>query len=81
MLNLIKRSKWNGEERNTQVEDVVVVKNENEPPTRWWLARIVQTYPGKDGLIRTVKITHLNREYVRPITKLGLLIPIEEQKT
>lgn len=80
LLGLIKRSKWNGEQRNTQVGDVVVVRNENEPPTRWWLARIVQTYPGKDGLVRTVKITHHNREYVRPITKLGLLIPIEEQK-
>lgn len=52
----------------------MVVNNKNDSHTRWWLARIVQTYPDKDGLVRTVKITHLNKEYMRPITKLGLLI-------
>lgn len=80
LLGLIRRTKWDGEQRNTQVGDVVIVKNESEPPTRWWLARVIQTFPGKDGLTRTVKLSRFGREYTRPITKLGLLIPIEEQK-
>lgn len=80
LLGLIRRTKWDGTDRNAKVGDIVVVKNENERPTSWWLARVRETYPGRDGLIRTVKLSYLGKDYVRPITKLGLLIPIEEQQ-
>lgn len=80
LLGLIRRTKWDGIDRNARVGDIVVVKSENERPTSWWLARIKETYPGRDGLIRTVRISYLGKEYVRPITKLGLLLPIEEQE-
>lgn len=79
LLGLIRRTKWDDDDRNTQVGDIVIVKVDNEPPARWWLARVKETYPGKDGLIRTVKITYQSKDYIRPITKLGLLIPVEEQ--
>lgn len=79
LLGLIRRTKWDEPDRNTRVGDIVIVKSDNEPPSLWWLARVKETYPGKDGLVRTVKLSHMGKDYVRPITKLGLLVPIEEQ--
>lgn len=79
LLGLIRRTKWDGPDRNAQVGDIVIVKSENDPPSSWWIARIKETYPGKDKLVRTVKISHQGKDYVRPVTKLGILIPIEDQ--
>lgn len=79
LLGLIRRTKWDGVNRNTKVGDIVIVKSENEPPSSWWLARVKETYPGRDGLVRIVKVSYNGKDYKRPITKLGLLIPIEEQ--
>lgn len=79
VLNLIHRTKWKGLQRNVEVGDVVIVKEDNTPPSRWWMARVVEVYPGSDGLVRTVKIRHRGNDYLRPIRKLGVLIPVSEQ--
>lgn len=68
LLGLIRRTKWDGSSRNVQVGDIVIVKNENEPPTQWWMGRIKETYPGKDGLVRTVKLNYQGKDFIRPIT-------------
>ena len=41
---------------NLQVGDVVIVKDIDTPRNRWKLARIVETYPENDGLVRKVKV-------------------------
>jgi len=38
------------------VDDVVIVKDDSLPRNRWPLARVVQTYPSDDGLVRKVKV-------------------------
>lgn len=43
------------------VGDLVLVKDANLPPLKWLIGRIVQVFPGKDKIIRNVRI----------ITKLG----------
>lgn len=73
-----------------QVNDLVVVKEDNVRPGEWKLGRIVKIFPGSDELVRSVivKIGYgydkhnkaITVEYKRPITKLGLLLSIEEQR-
>ncbi len=65
------RPKWMKKEKNLQVGDLVLVKEDNLPPTRWALGRITETHPGKDGLVRTVTLRGPKQTvFKRPITKL-----------
>ncbi|XP_041450115.1 uncharacterized protein LOC121404526 [Drosophila obscura] len=48
---LQERSKWRTPAKNLCVNDVVLVKDENLPPMRWPLARVVDVVKGKDGSI------------------------------
>lgn len=42
--------------RNLQVGDVVIVREDNTPPTQWPLARIIKMHAGKDGYVTVVKL-------------------------
>lgn len=70
---LFARTKWKGQQRNAAVDDVVLVRSENTPPTQWPMARISAVHPGDDGLVRTVDVVYKKNTYRRPITKLVLL--------
>ena len=50
------RQKWIRPRKNLQVEDVVIVKDADMPRNRWKLARVAETYPEDDGLVRKVKL-------------------------
>lgn len=80
LMTLTHRSKWNKMSRNIRINDLVVVKDDNATPTRWKFARVLETYPGIDGMVRSVKIQTSTGTYNRPITKLGVLISAEEQR-
>ena len=67
---LAQRRKWTVQRGNLIVGDVVLVQGENAPRGRWPLARVLETYTGKDGLVRSVKIQMKGRTFVRPIVKL-----------
>ena len=54
--------------------DVVLVYNENKPRLQWKLAQVEQLLPGKDGLVRSMKIKTENGITSRPITKHPLEI-------
>ena len=71
-------SKWATPTKNLQVGDVVCVRGQNLPPTKWPLARIVQVYPGKDGHTRVATVRTAQGTYRRPITKLVPLLTNEK---
>ncbi|CAG9114794.1 unnamed protein product [Plutella xylostella] len=50
------RSKWKTREQDLQTDMMVLIKEDNTPPLRWRLGRIVRTYPGKDGVSRVADI-------------------------
>ncbi|XP_055605396.1 uncharacterized protein LOC129753588 [Uranotaenia lowii] len=50
---------------------LVVLKDENLPPLRWKMARIQQTYPGSDGVVRVVKLKTAQEYIDRPVEKLS----------
>ena len=67
--------KWRRRRLNWTVGDLVLVKDELLPPTKWPLARILEIHPGKDGLVRVVKIRTSTKTSTRSI---GTLCPLPE---
>ncbi len=53
--------------------DIVLLKDSNTPPAAWALARVIETYPGKDGMVRAVRLRTPTGETIRPIVKIALL--------
>ena len=44
----------------------------------WPLARVTETHPGKDGIVRAVTVKLLLTTYKRPVTKLAIILRKEE---
>ena len=44
-------------------------------PTKWSLGRMMETYPGKDKLVRVVTIKTSQGMYKRPVSKVAVLVP------
>ncbi|XP_055910525.1 uncharacterized protein LOC129944888 [Eupeodes corollae] len=78
LTDLQRRTKWKFPKRNIKVGDVVVVRNENLPPTQWRLGKIVAVHPGKDGKVRVATVKTQQGEILRPIVKLCLL-PVDQE--
>lgn len=82
LLILQGRQKWMEKTRNFEVGDIVLIKEENLSRNQWKLGKVTETFPSKDGLIRTVnvRLSPCKTSLQRPITKLVLLIGVEEQQ-
>ncbi|XP_023213292.1 uncharacterized protein LOC111616090, partial [Centruroides sculpturatus] len=70
LSQLQNRPKWTEKRRNLQYNDLVLVKEKNIPPTKWILARIIRTHPGKDGHVRVVDIKTKDGIFTRNINQL-----------
>ena len=70
---LTERRKWRTRSQtDAQIGDLVLVVEDNLPRGRWNLGRIVKTFPGDDGLIRTVEVQMKQGTFKRPVAKLCL---------
>ena len=82
-LNQIQsRSKWQSKQRNINVGDVVIVKNDHESRNMWKMGIVVETYPSEDGNVRKVNIRQNGSIYLRPVNKLVVLVennPTQEE--
>lgn len=67
---MINRNKWHQSRPNLEKNDIVLVLNELLPPTQWPLGRIIETYPDKEGKVRTVDVLFNGSILKRPIHKL-----------
>ena len=71
---LIHRRKWQADQRNLAVGDVVLLAESDTPRGHWPLARVLQVFPGPDGRVRAVQLkTAAGGTYTRPATKVALL--------
>ena len=68
--NLLQRQKWFEVKRNFQVNDVVLLVEDTQRRSKWVLGRILETYPDKHGLVRTVLVKTQTSVVKRPIAKL-----------
>ncbi|XP_059056144.1 uncharacterized protein LOC131850012 [Achroia grisella] len=77
LSRLQQRPKWTKRHNNDiKIGDLVIVKDENLPPGKWSLARIIDVHPGDDGLIRVVSLRCRNSVIKRPLIKICRL-PID----
>lgn len=67
------RSKWTKEERNLEINDVVLIHESNTPRNTWHLGRITKVFEGRDKKVRSAEVTTKDGVCVRPVTKLHLL--------
>ena len=74
------RQKWLCSKKNLAQGDIVLMVDENSPRNLWPLARVLEVYPSKDGMVRTVRIRTRGGVLVRPIDKLCLLESVEDDK-
>jgi len=64
--HLLQKNKWCKTSPNFQINKLVLVRN-LLPPGKWELARIVQTHPGSDELVRVVTVRTARAVLKRPI--------------
>lgn len=72
------RNKWQKATENLAVGEIVLIKEDNLPPSRWALGRILKVHPGRDGLTRVVTLKTKTGELTRPIIKL-IKLPTADQ--
>lgn len=70
------RAKWKTRSQNAEVGALVLLKDDNLPPTKWRLGRIIQTHHGPDNLVRVVTISTASGITKRAISKICPL-PVE----
>ena len=63
---------------NAQKDDLVLLVDDTLPRSRWSLGHILEVFPDKNGLVRTVLVKSQNTLLKRPITKLCLILRKEE---
>ncbi len=64
------RKKWFGPVHNLKKDDVVIIVDPNARRSEWPLGRITEVFPGKDGLVRVVRVKTKDGEYLRPVHRL-----------
>ena len=68
------RSKWNKTSENLKVNDLVWLLEDFTPRGLWPLAKVIEIYPGSDGVVRSVKLRTPHGEKVRPVIKLSKVL-------
>ena len=67
---LNRRTKWQKEQKDVQVNDVVLVIDPDTPRGQWPLRRVLEAYPGKDNHVRAVKVQVGHKELITPVAKI-----------
>ncbi|KAJ8723413.1 hypothetical protein PYW08_003325 [Mythimna loreyi] len=69
----LQRNRWSYKTPEPTLGSIVLVKEDNMPPGKWLLGRIVQKHPGVDGITRVVTIRTQSATMRRPTSKLCVL--------
>lgn len=73
LCSLQARTKWTNNVPNLKEGDMVVIKDNQSPPTAWRLGRVLNVMPGADGVVRVARMMTAQGELTRPVVKLVLL--------
>lgn len=77
LQSLQHRRKWHDIQENIREGDIVIIKDNELHRNQWPLGLIECVYPGKDNLVRKVKLRVIRdgkpHEYMRPITQIVFL--------
>jgi Family of unknown function (DUF5641) len=59
---------------NIKIDELVLIREENLPPLKWKLGRVVQVHPGNDDKVRVFSIVKIGDNTIkRPISKIAKL--------
>ena len=73
------RGRWVARKATLRVGDVVIIKEDCTPPSKWKLGIVTAVHPGKDEVVRVVTLRTSNgTELKRPVVKLCRLPVIED---
>lgn len=71
------RTKWKVNHENLLTPGVLVImKEENVPPLKWRLARVIQLHPGHDGVTRVVSVRNSNGTIVKRAVSKVCVLPL-----
>ena len=65
--------KVNYHQRNIETKDLVLLKEDKVSQSHYTLARVLKTYPEKDGVVRTVRVKTPSNTLVSPAGKIYLM--------
>nr|XP_053617339.1 uncharacterized protein LOC128679254 [Plodia interpunctella] len=80
IAELQRRNKWQSTKSELIPNTLVLIKEDNLPPLKWRLGRVLETYPGRDGIARVARIKTEAGEIQRDFTRLCPLFQAEETK-
>jgi len=72
IFNIQQHSKWRTPKLGLVVDDLVLVKDENLPPMKWPLARVIELLFGGDGVAQVAVLKTASGVTRRAINKLCL---------
>ena len=75
------RSKWTIARRNFAIDDIVLIVDVQTPRNSWPMARVLEVYPNKDGLVRRLKLKTKTTTLDRPIDKCILLEAVTDTES
>jgi hypothetical protein len=82
---MLKQSKWKRDKRDLKVGDIVLRKDETAAGQTYKYAKVIKVHVSADGRVRGADIEYklpgesVFRTTTRPIHKLVLVVPVEEQ--
>ena len=75
---LQQRPRWNQPKWNSEVHDVVLIKDENESRNDWSMGITAKVEPDSKGFVRSAVIKTQTSELRKPVHKLVLLLAAED---
>ncbi|XP_044585982.1 uncharacterized protein LOC123266020 [Cotesia glomerata] len=67
------RTKWEKAGPEIINGSIVLLREDNIPPAQWALGKIVECYPGSDGVVRTALVKTAKSSFGRNVKKLAIL--------
>lgn len=74
MNELQQRVKWRTSKDKLNVGDLVLLQEDNSPPLQWRMGRVLQLYPGVDGVARVADVATQRGIVRRTLTRLCPLL-------
>ncbi|XP_045502155.1 uncharacterized protein LOC123699276 [Colias croceus] len=73
LVTLNQRYKWNSKLEEPNINDICIIRDDNVPPSKWILGKIVNKHIGSDNITRVVTIKCKNGYLKRPLSKISIL--------
>ena len=75
---LLPARKWKGKSNNLKVDDIVILTSSDNHKNEYILAKVVETYPDENNLVRTVKIKYRRKNSREPTNQCKSKMNVEK---